>query len=317
MRTFQPLEKGIETKCIIVVNSSETTNHAQAKTLAVNILADMKSRKETNLMLTQVKKNISASKKVVQGQLGNLINLAVEGNRMLESVKPSPEVDTKSLKIKTKLEKMSDGKFLEECAIINSNLQKQKQQLQEYGYTDAQINLLSEALAKLNDYMDDLSTTNLSYSEIRAKRNSTDSIILERFDKLNQTIDLNKVLMPNLFRDYFAVKLVTTKKQQSGITGSVMFNGQSLANASIKLYANKVATPRKNATAKSIMTNTVPQEKLVYDKLSNSNGEINISDLKPDTYRLTISKNGYKSQEFTVYVNPKELTVVNIEMEKL
>ena len=76
-------------------------------------------------------------------------------------------------------------------------------------------------------------------------------------------------------------------------------------------------TLKSDASAKSIKANAVPKEKVVYDKLSNSNGEINIRDLKPDTYRLTISKIGYKSQELTVYVNPKEFSVVNVEMEKL
>jgi hypothetical protein len=98
---------------------------------------------------------------------------------------------------------------------------------------------------------------------------------------------------------------------------NVTFTGQTVANASVKLYSTRAAKVRKNATAKTIKANAVPKEKLIYDKLSNSNGEINIRDLKPGTYRLTISKIGFKSQDITVYVNPKEFSVVNVEMEKL
>ncbi len=318
MRYLQePLRKSIESKCNIVINSTEAKDHAETKSLAENILSEINGRAATNMRITLVKKEVEDKRRMGKAHLGKLSVLAVEGSYMLESIKSDAEADSKNLKVKTKLEKMSDDKLLEECEIINADLQKQKAKLLEYGYTEEQIGRLSGALAQMSSIKKELSATKLSYSEIRGQRENIDKGILERLEKLNQKVEINKVLMPNLLRDYFAVKLVTTKKQQSGISGTVLFNGQPLANASIKLYSNKVATPRKNASAKSIKANAVPKEKVVYDKLSNSNGEINIRDLKPDTYRLTISKIGYKSQELTVYVNPKELSVVNVEMEKL
>jgi hypothetical protein len=317
MYFVESLKKGIESKCNIVISSPEAKDHAETKSLAENILADIDGRAATNMRITQVKKEIEDKQRMGKAHLKMLAMLAVEGSHLLESIKPDEEADSKNLKVKTKLDKLSDGKLLEECEIINADLQKQKAKLLEYGYKEEQIGKLSNGLAQMSTMNKELSATNLSYSEIRNQRESMDKGIMERLDKLNQKVEINKVLMPNLFRDYFTVKLVTNKKQQSGISGMVLFNGQPLANASIKLYSNRVAAPRKNASVKSLKANAAPQEKLEYDKLSNSNGEINIRDLKPDTYRLTVSKNGYKSQELTVYVNRKEFTIVEIKMVQL
>ena len=313
----ESLKKGIESKCNIVISSPEAKDHAETKSLAENILADINGRAATNMRIAQVKKEIEDKQRMGKAHLKMLAMFAIEGSHMLESIKPDAEADSKNLKVKSKLDKLSDDKLLEECEIINADLQKQKPKLLEYGYTEEQIGRLSGALAQMSSIKKELSVTNISYSEIRSQRESMDKGILDRLDRLNQKIEINKVLMPNLFRDYFAIKLVNAKKQQSGISGTVLFNRQPLANATVKLYSTKVVKVRKNATAKSLMANAMPQEKLIYDKLSNSNGEINIRDLKPDTYRLTISKNGYKSQELTVYVNPKEFSVVNVEMETL
>lgn len=313
----ESLKNGIESKCNIVIGSPEAKDHTETKSLAENILADINSRTATNMRIAQVKKEIEEKQRTGKAHLRMLAMMVVEGSHMLESIKLDAEADPKNLKLKSKLDKLSDAKLLEECEIINADLQKQKAKLLEYGYKEEQIGRLSNGLAQMSNIKKELSATNLSYSEIRSQRENTDKGILDRLEKLNQKVEINKVLMPNLFRDYFAVKLVSNKKPQSGISGTVIFNGQPLANASIKLYSNKVAKVRKNASVKSLKANAVPQEKLVYDRLSNSNGEINIRDLKPDTYRLTISKNGYKSQDLTVYVNPKEFSILNVEMEKL
>jgi hypothetical protein len=313
----ESLRKNIELKCNTVINSSEAKGHTDAKLLAESILTDISGRSTTNIRINQIKKEIVAKQKVGKAHMGKLAIFAVDGTHMLESVKPDGEVNVKNWRVKAKLLRMNDTKFLEECAIINADLQKEKQKLQEYGYTEEQVNQLSVALAQMSSITKELTATNLSYSAIRAQRDSADKAMLERLDKLSQKVEANKVLMPNLFRDYFAVKLATTKKPQSGINGSVTFEGQTVANASIKLYATRVAKVRKNASAKTIKANAVPKETLVYDKLSNSNGEINIRDLKPGTYRLTISKIGFKSQDITVYVNPKEFTLVDIKLEKL
>ncbi|WP_320051669.1 carboxypeptidase-like regulatory domain-containing protein [uncultured Acetobacteroides sp.] len=313
----EPLRKSIESKCNIVINSPEAKDHADTKTLAEDILKEINSRTATNMKITLVKKDIEEKQRTGKSHLRMLAMMAVEGSHMLESIKPDAEADPKNLKIKTKLDKLGDAKLLEECEIINAELLRQKAKLLEYGYKEEQIGKLSNGLAQMTNIKKELTATNLSYSEIRSQKESMDKGIMERLDKLNQKIEINKVLMPNLFRDYFAVKLVTAKKQQSGISGTVLFDKQPLANASIKLYTTSVAKARKKASSKPQKASAEPQEKLVYDKLSNSNGEINIRDLKPGTYRLVVSKNGYKIQVFTIYVNPKEFSLVKVEMEKL
>lgn len=317
MRTYKTLEKAIESKCLSVITSPDSKNHVETITVAKNIMADMKGRKDSSLNISVVRKNIAANKKRIKGYTKTLLELTIEGNHMLESIKPTPEIDTKNLKLKTKLEKLNDTKFLEECMITNSNLVKHKQKLLEHGYTEAQINPLSLALAQMNTYIEELSNFNLTYSEIRKQQNNIDSTILENFNKLNMSIEINKVLMPNLFHDYFAIKLVTAKKQPHGILATITCNGNPVANASVKLFAYVAPVTRKKNAANASTATPVKKEKQKYDKLTNSKGEVKFNNLKPETYLLVISKNGYVEQRITVYINPKEISVLNIELKPL
>ncbi|WP_320054384.1 hypothetical protein [uncultured Acetobacteroides sp.] len=320
-RNMKPLQEttknGIETKCSIVINSAEAAKLADTTLIAENILKDIDRRAAINMRIAQIRKELEEKRRANKAYMDQLGTLAFEGNLMLHSIKLEDEANQKSLRIKTRLNRLKDAKLLEESEIINADLQKQRTTLLGYGYTEDRIDMLDVALARISSIRRELSATNFTYAEIRAQKSEMEMGIQARLKQLNRKIEVNKLLMPKLFHDYFDVKLFTSKKQQSSISGTVLYEGLPLANASIKLYSTRVVKVRKNASVKSLNTQTAQQEMLVYDKLSNSNGEINIRDIKSGTYRIVVEKIGFKACVLTVYVNPKEISMVMVEIERL
>lgn len=318
MKAVKPqLEQNIKSRCRVVIASPETAIHNAEKMLAENILLDMEHRKATCKALSQALAKILTKKRRVKERCGTLINLTIEGNRMLESVKPTSEINRSNIKVKTKLDRMKMADFFKECEVTSSNLLQQQRLLLLHGYTDAQINQLSVELALTSSILTDIAEDTRSYSEIRARQNLTDSSIFEKLNSLNRIIEINKVLMPTLFRDYFAIKLATRRKHDHGIKVIATYNGQPLANVAIKVYNPAIPVSRKASAAKRAAAAPANTQKMVYNKLTQTRGTSNINNLKPGTYRMVAAKIGFEEQELTVYVNPKEFTLVNIELAPL
>lgn len=137
---------------------------------------------------------------------------------------------------------------------------------------------------------------------------------------MNAKVRLNKHLMPILYDEYFAIKIERNKSHHQNIEGNIVCEGKPLANASIQIISNETPKPRKNASEKvkaALQNPALVQNKVVYERLSNSNGEFITNKLKPGTYRARIRKNGYIEQEITLYINPKETTKINVNLLKL
>ena len=310
MRKIQTYAKLIEARCQTIACSPEADRNTNLKCAAKTLLTAVLERKNTSIETILAQNNLRDSKQLVKSQHPRLINLAVEGKRMLESIKPSSEVDTKSIKIKTQLFKMKSSQFLEECEVICLWLQKQTQQLLDYGYTPEQINQLSEALRQHAIHRSKLSAHMLAYTEIRSRRDRNDQQILEDFDRINQMVEYNMVLMPNLYRDYFIHKLPSYKRNTPSIVGTVTFNGKPAAGARIILYASPSMQSRTGKAG-------IGKDAAIYSKLTNVSGEFTINKLKPSCYHLIASKNGYEEQKQQLYVNPREVTSVSIELVPL
>lgn len=314
MRKIQTYLKLIESRCQLIVSSPEADKHNELKNIVNNIFASITARNSFRIEVIQEQYKLRNNKKLEKVQLTTLVNLAVEGNLMLESVKLPSAIDQKNVRIRTRLSTMSSSKLLVECKLIDSKLQEQKQQLLDYGYTKEQANQLSEVINQYVNHQNKLLDGMLAYTTMRNKRNCNDQHILELFDMINHLVETNMVLMPNLYRDYFMFKLPSYRKATPSIAGVVTCNGNPVVGAQVVLYGPPVLRKRKGKVAEAGSDTATQKEVAIYTKLTNSRGEINIGRLKPNTYHLTISKNGYEEQHLQLYVNPREVTSVFVEL---
>jgi hypothetical protein len=314
MRKIQTYLKLIESRCQLIASSPEADRHSELKSVASSIFASITARDGFRIEVMQEQKRLRDSKNSEKAQLDTLVRLAVEGNMMLESVKLPSEVDKKKVRIRTRLSAMSSSKLLEECILISATLQKQRQQLLDYGYTREQVSQLSYAIGQHNSHQKKLLDGMLAYTTIRNTRNCNDQLILEMFDKINHIVETNMVLMPNLYSDYFKLKLPSYRKAMPSVAVVVTYNGNPAAGAQVVLYGPPVLRKRKGNVTEAGGDAATKKEVAIYNKLTNAHGEVNTGRLKPNAYHLMASKNGYEEQHLQIYVNPREVTRVFIEL---
>ena len=308
--------KVIGARCTIIASSEEAKDNAEAQALAADIVKTINSSKDLHFSIRVKNEELLSTKKETKKWAAQAVNGAVNALLMLESLKPTSEANPKALTTRSNFNAMKLPAFMEKTKIIGNQLKEKSSELLARGYKQAQLDELSTNTQKMQLSIDKETALGVELSLLRNKCKALDPIINSKFNTLNSMVMVNKALMPTLYNEYFGVKQSKSKTSHMTIEGRITCNGVPLPNASIKIYSTtevKQKSSRKAAAGSS--TTTV--EKVVAEKLSNINGEFSTDKQKAGMYRGVVSKNGLTTADVMVFVNPKEVTRIDIDLDKL
>lgn len=310
----------VSARCNLVTNSAEAKSDTELQKLVTETTKEIGSYYDTHQLVTAKKVELAISRKEHNTTKAQMVNVANLSLYMLESLKPTSEIGNHSIPKKKKLEDLKYKELVEQSTVIANQLKAKSEQLLAKGYKQDQIDDLSLIVQKSISIDSKLNQQLVEEKLLRNKRDNSRNQAEQLFDKMNAKVRLNKHLMPILYDEYFAIKIERNKSHHQNIEGNIVCEGKPLANASIQIISNETPKPRKNASEKvkaALQNPALVQNKVVYERLSNSNGEFITNKLKPGTYRARIRKNGYIEQEITLYINPKETTKINVNLLKL
>ena len=320
MSNFKAKTGSINARCAVVVASEEAKGNTEIQSITFDILKAITGWDNTQSQI-RIKQNddVSIRKEIKIAEV-YLAICAADATHMLESIKPVSEADPKNIINKTELQHNKKSFLSETSEIMINQLKAKKAELLEHGYSETQINDLEKAFNKHKSGTDRLMLVENEIKQLRNRASALEEEVADKLALLNTIIMVNKMLMPKLYTSYFAVKLHTYKNPPASVTGSITWNGEPLANTSVKLFPVDSSVQAKAASMAMNDAGRIEVgkgKKPIFEKLTNSKGEFNTRKLKPGEYRGIISKNGHSTEEVVVYVNPKETTIVSVNLDKL
>ncbi|WP_320054542.1 carboxypeptidase-like regulatory domain-containing protein [uncultured Acetobacteroides sp.] len=316
METSKEKMKVIGTRCTIIAGSEEAKDNAEVQAIAADIVKTVNSTKELHFSIRLKNDELLSTKKETKKWAALAVNGAVNALLMLESLKPTAEANPKKLATKSNFMAMKRPAFLEQTKIIGNQLKEKSSELLARGYKQAQIDEVTTNAQKMQLSIDKETALGVELSLLRNKCKALEPTINSKFNTLNSIVTVNQALMPTLYKDYFAVKQSKTKTAHMTITGYVTCEGKPLPNASIKIFSTE-EVKKKSVRRTAAASDTTTVEKVVAEKLSNVNGEFATDKLKAGKYRGRITKNGLTVADVTLFVNPKEVTRIDIALDKL
>lgn len=318
MSTFNAnAEKAMHARCAVAVNSEDSPKIPEIKVFAGNVTIGLSNRRDKVVTLNAYKVLSVENTKQVNALFDQTVKLTMKGLLMLESLKTSNEFDTKKLHVTGDLNKYKPRELLDHSLTISGFIQDKKGVLIARGYTEVQVDELDGCCVLLSKAIENQEKLQAQQEQVRIERTQYEEQVDHNFCKLNDIISVNQLLVPNLYRDYHAIKVNISKRQPNSVHVKITSGGLPLANTAVRLYGTAAPYATKVVAAKKDRQDALVGEVLVYKKLSKDKGIINIKQLKPGTYRMLVSKIGFTEQEATVYVNPKEVTRITIELKPL
>jgi hypothetical protein len=316
METYKGKLGVIGARCAIVAQSEEAKTSTNAQSLAVEIVKIINNTKDLHVSTKKKNEEYLASKKETKRWVEQTVSCAANSLLMLESIKPAAEVNPQKLATKTTFKGLKIGALMEQTTIVGNLLTEKSSLLLAHGYKQEQIDELTTITRKLQQAIEKESAIGLELKLLRNKRNALTPSINSKYSDLNAIVMVNKNLMPMLYNNYFAVKVGKAKNSHMTIEGTITCNGIPLANASIMIYATTKKAKKKGST-KAAASSAAAAEKPIIVKFSNVNGQFSTQKLKAGTYKVIITKHGHITQELTLYVNPKEATIVTVSLDQL
>jgi len=310
-------EKAMNARCMLAINSDESPKIPEIKVFAGNVTIGLANRRDKVATLNSCKVLSIENTKQVNTLFDQTVTLTMKGLLMLESLKTSNEFDTKKLRVTTDLNKYKVRELLDYSYTISGFMQGKKGVLISHGYTEPQIDELDSCCVLFSKAIEKQEKLQVQQEQLRIERSQHEEQVDLNFSKLNDIITVNQLLVPNLYRDYLAIKVNTSKKLPISVCVSITSGGLPVANAMVRLYGTAAPYANKVVTLKKDRQDAQAGEVLVSKKLSKDKGVINIKHLKPGTYRMLVSKVGFADQEITVYVNPKEVTRITVVLKPL
>lgn len=310
-------ENTINARCATVANSKEAAANDKAKAVAEKIKAGLLSYNTIRLSIENTKILVKENSQLQKITLTEVADGIINGNRMLESIKPVESYAKENIKNKTDLYKLTPVELLKMGLATSTSIQDKKEELLAYGYNESQLSPLSSKCTTLSSLLQKEITLQTQLAQQRSEKEQLDKEIEANYYQLNNIISINKLLMPKLYRDFYAIKMPTSKRVDDSIAVRVTSGGNALANAQVTILEVEVPAAAKSHVASNSSKAAAAIEKTIIEKMTNPKGEANIKRVKPGAYRLQVGKHGFIMQEITVYVNPNETTEVFIELESI
>jgi hypothetical protein len=207
---------------------------------------------------------------------------------------------------RSKLDKVPDTALRDYAKIIYDIAQENLTALAGYGISEATQVIFLETI---NSYFESISGPRDGKTE---KREATAELadLLEKADemlgKMDERIGMIKLAQPAFYESYLsAKKVVATGKKALALRGSVtdLKNGTTIkwVKFSFKLNSDGLGGGLENAE--------------IIKKTTNK-GNFLIKSMVAGTYKVTVSKPGYKDKEATIIVVDGERSELAVEMEK-
>jgi hypothetical protein len=211
----------------------------------------------------------------------------------------------------TTLSKCRDTIIIGYCDIVIAKATANLTSLATYGITTALITELQNAATAYASYIAKPRTVNT------VRKNATENLAVlfkESNDILTKRLDLDievfKTTNSDFYSQYQTARIIIptagTATAVKGVT-KAKENGELLKNVTLTFSV------LDNTTLKAASTST--NNDLV--KKSAEKGKFRIANLAEGTYKVTISKIGYKDQTITITVAKGETTNLVIELEKI
>jgi len=309
--------KAMHARCLLVGTSPDTAKIPEVKVISGKITILLENREDTGVTLKSCKVLMTKSTKQVNALFDQTVKLTVRGLLMLESLKTPDDLELKKLRVTGDLNKYKVKELLDYSLIISNFMQDKKSVLIAHGYTEPQVDEIDACRVLLLKAIADQASLHARQEQLRTERSQCEEQVDHHFCKLNDIIAVNKVLIPDLYRDYHAIKVNASRRLPNSVQVKLTSGGLPVANAMVRLYGTAAPYANKVVTLKKDRQDALAGEVLVSKKLSKDKGVINIKHLKPGTYRMLVSKVGFADQEITVYVNPKEVTRITVVLKPL
>lgn len=250
--------------------------------------------------VAQAKSNFRVTLAAITFKVANLVKVYANANS-------NPELARLVHCYESDLLRVADTKLNEHALLVQSKALEFLTELAPYGVTAAMMDELEAAISAFFDSIDKpaaaITLTKDATQQVKNLLKENDTV-LAKIDNLAEIIRFTHV---DVYRNYHTTRnVIETGKRYVALkaTAKNAANNQPLSGVLFQF----------GPMDGSIVPIGVPAPQ-VYIKKTASKGSFLIKTMVPGSYQLIVSKNGFQSQNLTVYVNEGEMTNVTVALD--